>query len=387
MFAIAEPQARLSSNGTSIQALDRQTETQLQRGLRIAVLLVAVGSALVLGMINLAQHLRRYDPPEVQLAAYGALALVLAGEAVLVVRNRPWRRWRIPAVALVLAASVASYLTLPDGRSTSTTTDWIFGAAVWVGLVVLLDRPLRTVLAFIGAHELLAFLNLVLLHDVSRQSLARFATGSVTVVGLPLCVAVVAVVFGRISKEAAAATRELERLRTEEAVAVAAHRQRAQRFAEVSETAAPILEGLADGSLVPSDPAVQRRCAVEAARMRRLFAETDTVENPLLHELRHCADIADRKGVEVELDARGHWPSPPVEVRRDLTDAALTVLATAGSWARVTVTGDDDLVSVSVVADCGELTLPEPVTPGVRVETVGSGATTWMEARWQPSLN
>ena len=40
--------------------------------------------------------------------------------------------------------------------------------------------------------------------------------------------------------------------------------------------------------------------------MRRLFAETDMVTNPLLHELRHCADIADRKGVVVELDARGH---------------------------------------------------------------------------------
>ena len=119
--------------------------------------------------------------------------------------------------------------------------------------------------------------------------------------------------------------------------------------------------------------------------MRRLFAETDTVENPLLHELRHCADIADRKGVEVELDARGHWPVPPVAVRRDLTDAALTALATADSWARVTVVGSADLVSVSVVADCAELAVPAPATPDVRVETFGSNGTVWMEAQWQPS--
>jgi hypothetical protein len=239
--------------------------------------------------------------------------------------------------------------------------------------------------AFLVAHELLAFLNLVLFHEVGRRSLARFATGSVTVVGLPLCVAVAAVALGRISKAATAAARELERVRTAEAVAVAAHRRRAQRFAELSATAVPLLEGLADGSLVPSDPGVQCRCAIEAARMRRLFAETDAVENPLLHELRHCADVADRKGVEVELDARGRWPTPPVAVRRDLTDAALAVLANAGSWARVTVVGDDDLVSVSVVADCGELTVPAPATPGVHVETVGGGGTAWMEARWRPT--
>lgn len=119
--------------------------------------------------------------------------------------------------------------------------------------------------------------------------------------------------------------------------------------------------------------------------MRRLFAETDTVENPLLHELRHCADIADRKGVEVELGACGQWPVPPVAVRRDLTDAALTALATADSWARVTVVGSAGLVSVNVIADCAEAVLSAPATPDVRVETFGSDGTVWMEAQWQPN--
>lgn len=119
--------------------------------------------------------------------------------------------------------------------------------------------------------------------------------------------------------------------------------------------------------------------------MRRLFAETDTVANPLLHELRHCAEIADRKGVEVELDARGQWPTPPVAVRRDLTDAALTALATAGSWARVTVVGGAGAVTVSVVADCAEPAVASPASPDVRIEVFGNGGTVWMEAQWQPS--
>ena len=355
---------------------------QLRRGLRIATLLVAVAGVCGMGLTNLLRNLAWYEVPAAQLAAFAALAVALAVEVVLVVGRRSWGRLAGPAVAVVFAAAALSYLTLPHGPI-SAGVDWLFGAANWVGLVVLIDRPFKTVLAFLAGHELLALANVVLLDDGTRDSLARFATGSVTVVGFPLCLAVMAAVLGRIGAQAAAAARELERVHTAHAVAVAAHRRRTQRFAELSATSVPLLEGLADGSLVPSDPEVRRRSAVEAARMRRLFAETDLVDNPLLHELRHCADIADRKGVEVELDVRGRWPAPPVAVRRDLTDAALTALATAASWARVTVVGSADLVSVNVVADCRELSVPRPATGDVRVATFRGDGVVWTEAEWQ----
>jgi hypothetical protein len=363
--------------------LEEQTQAQLRRGLRIAMLLVTAAILFGLSLSNLIRRLDTFALPAAQLAAFGALAAVLAGEAVLVVRGRSWGAMRLPAVGVVLAASALSYVTL-DGH-TATTSDWAFGAANWVGVVVLLDRPLRSLVTFLVAHELTALADLLLIEDASQAALARFATGSVTVLGFPLCLAVVTVVLGRVGAAAAAATREIERVRTEEAVATESHRRRTQRFAELSGTTIPLLEGLADGSLAPDDAEVQRRSAVEAARMRRLFAETDSVVDPLLHELRHCADVADRKGVEVELDARGKLPALPVAVRRDLTEAALTALATAESWARVTVVGEPDLVSVSVVADCGEVTLPSPVTPEVRVEMFGTGTTVWTEVRWQPT--
>ncbi|QFU91141.1 sensor histidine kinase [Amycolatopsis sp. YIM 10] len=360
------------------------TRIPLRRGLRIATLLVAVAGVAGLGLANLLGRLDEHDAPAAQFAAFAVLAGLLAAEVVLVARHRSWGRLAGPAVSLVFAASVLSYLTLPDGP-TSAGVDWAFGAANWVGLVVLVDRPFRTVAAFLAGHELLAFANLALSHDLSRDSLALFATGSVTVVGFPLCLVVLAAVLGRIGAQAAAAARELEGVRTADAVALAAHRRRVQRFAELSATSVPLLEGLADGSLTPSDPEVQRRSAVEAARMRRLFAERDLVDNPLLHELRYCADIADRKGVEVELDVRGQWPVPPVVVRRDLTDAALAALATAASWARVTVVGSEDLVSVSVVADCAEAPPPAPATGEVRVESFIRDGMVWLEARWRPN--
>ena len=365
-------------------AAEEPTRRQLRHGLRIATTLVAVAMVCGLGLTNIVRQLDAHEAPIAQFAAFAALVAVLAGEVALLLRGRTWGRLRGPAIAVVLGASALSYVTLPEGR-TSTTVDWIFGAANWVGVVVLLDRPLRASAWFLLAHELAALLNLLLLEQPDRAALARFATGSVTVVGFPLCAAVVATVMRGLSAAAADSRARLERVRVAEAVATESHRRRQQRFGALSATTIPMLEGLADGTLSPEDPEVQRRSAIEAARMRRLFAEVDTVTNPLLHELRHCIDVADRKGIVVELDTRGQWPTPPVAVRRDLTEAVLTVLATAASQARVTVVGQADTVTVDAVADCGEVNLPRPAEPSVQVESLTMDDRVWMEARWQPA--
>lgn len=358
-------------------------EAQLRRGLRVATLLAAVAIVFGLGLANLLRHLDRHE--FVQFVALAALGAVLAGEAALLVRGRSWGRLRRLAIPFVLGASALSYAALPDG-STSTSTDWMFGAANWVGLVVLLDRPLRACVAFLVAHECVALLHLFVFDQPTQPAMARFATGSVSVVGFPLCVAVMAALLHRLGAAAAAAHREIEQVQVSEAAAQEAHRLRLRRYGELSASAIPLLEGLADGSLDPEDPQVQRRCAIEAARMRRLFADADSVADPLLHELRHCADVADRKGIAVELDARGQWPEPPVAVRRDLTEAVLTVLATAASRARVTVVGGADLVSVSVVADSAEAVSPGSlVSSGVLIEALHHDDMVWMEARWQLS--
>jgi hypothetical protein len=359
-------------------------QSQVPHSLRVATLIISAVIALGLGGFNMVRHLADYQFPLVQVGSYAVLGAVLAVEAVLLVRRRPWGHLRRLAITVILVAFVLSAVTLPDGQ-TSTTVDWMFGATNFVGIAVLHDRSLRTVGAFLLAHESIALINLLLFHDVSRDALLRLATGSVNVIGVPLCLAVGAAAVRRIHAAAVASGQELERVRTEEAVATESHRRRRQRFTELSGSTVPLLEGLADGSLRPEAPDVQRRCAIEAARMRRLFAEADEVANPLLHELSYCADIADRKGVVVELDARGQWPTPPREVRRDLTEAALTALATAASWARVTVVGDADLVSVNVVADCHAVDIPRPVTAGVSVNEFSNEEMVWIEVKWQPN--
>lgn len=364
-------------------AIERSTRAELMSRLRVGILAAASGGLMLLCLPNMLRDWKLYEPAWAQVVSFVMLAGVLAVEAALVVRGRLWPlRWQWPALGVVLLASVVSYATLPYGHAASAG-DWIFGEATWVGLVVLLSRPLPVHLGFLGLHWSIALVNMLLSTDVGRAMVLRFATGSVGVIGYPLCMAVTAAAFRGIARAAARAKWQTEQVAIAEAAAAESHLRRQQRFADLDVSTMPLLEGLASGRLDPADPRVQRDCAVEAARMRRLFAEVDVVPNPLLHELRHCAEVADRKGVLVELDARGEWPDLPLPVRRDLTEAALTVLATAASWARVTVVGDPDSVSVNVLADCGPLDLPLPATPGVRLESFNTAERLWVEVRWQ----
>ncbi|MGN9907741.1 hypothetical protein ACTMTJ_09325 [Phytohabitans sp. LJ34] len=368
-------------------AIERDTRAQLIARLRVGILVTASGGLVLLSLPNMLRDWDRYQPAWAQAVAFAMLAGVLCAEAVLVVRGRLWpAAWRWPAVGVVVAASVLSYAALPYGHS-ATAGDWIFGEATWVGLVVLLSRPLRVHLAFLGLHWSVALVNMLLSTDVDRTTVLRFATGSIGVIGYPLCMAVTAAAFRGIARSAAAAKWETEQVAVAEAAAAESHRRRQQRFTDLDLSTMPLLEGLASGRLDPTDRRVRHDCAIEAARMRRLFAEVDVVPNRLLHELRHCADVADRKGVLVELDARGQWPDLPLPVRRDLTEAPLTVLATATSWARVTVVGGPDLVSVNVLADCGQVELPRPAAPGVRLDAFRSGERLWVEVQWQATAS
>jgi hypothetical protein len=151
----------------------------------------------------------------------------------------------------------------------------------------------------------------------------------------------------------------------------------------VRERNEPLLEGLADGNLHADDPTVRQRCAVQAARLRRMFAESDDVPNRLLHELHACADIADRRGVAVDWATAGTVPQIPEAARRELTDAVIAVLATTLTKARVTVISDQAGVAVSLF--CDSPANPPPMVPNgpITITTQRDEDGLWMEARWQ----
>jgi hypothetical protein len=169
-------------------------------------------------------------------------------------------------------------------------------------------------------------------------------------------------------------------------VAERLHADRRQRYRTVRDAVAPLLAGLADGTLDPAEPEVRHRCAVDAGRLRRLFAETDDVADPLLHELRACSYIADQRGVVVDLQLTGRLPELDRDVRRALTEAPLLALAGAERRARVTVLGRTDEVAVSVLVDGRGPAPAEPAggaSSAVTVSVLDDEDRRWVEARWR----
>lgn len=361
-----------------------QTAKRFLVGLRLAALLIAAVVLITLSLPNMIRSLPVYQPAWAQLAAFGTLLAILAVEMVFAVRQQSWGRWRWVGLAAVIATSLASNLSLPDGYAV-TPADWAFGSIGWIGVILLTGRRLWELVAFLGLVETITIVNLVLTGEGDRATLLSTAAVTVSTIGYPLAGAIAATALRRVARAAEDAAHHAEQVRAADAVAAGLHERRRQRFANLNNTAVPLLEGLASGALDPGASSVQRHCAIEAARMRRLFAEMDTVPNPLLHELRNCADVADRRGILVEFESRGHWPDPPLHIRQALTEAPLAALVTATSWARVTVIGTPDLLSVNVIADCGPVEVPPPAATGVRVRSITNEDSLWVEAQWSTS--
>lgn len=347
-------------------------------GLRVAVLLIA---ATVLFSFSILRSLPLYRPLWLQWVAFVILATLLLMESIFVLRRRSWGSLRWWGLGATVVVSVAAAASLP-AEAISTPANWAFGTVGWFGLILLLDRPLSWTVGFLVVHWGVVVGFALLPWPPDRDALLVLASGSLGAIGYPLASAIAATALRRIASRAETAVRQVGELRSAGSVAARVHDQRQQRLRELRETAVPLLQGLAEGTVDPDDRDFQRACAIEAARLRRLFAEADDVDDPLLHELEHCVELAERRGVLVEWERRGSWPSLPVDVRRALTDGPLAVLATAATCARVSIVGTVGELGVSVVADSGALDLSLAPHPAVHVRTVPAGAMLWVEARW-----
>ncbi|MEU3624825.1 hypothetical protein BS329_17935 [Amycolatopsis coloradensis] len=298
-----------------------------------------------------------------------AVQLLRAG-----VVRRPW-----VIVALTLTISVVVALDA-NGRVFGFE-NWAFGAVGWLGVLASWGRsavPLAVVLAGNGAASAAG---MVLLADPDLQDVALLSMSLAGSAALQVALAYGVRTQRRIVESAvaaAAARAETERHRI---AAEQAHAARVQRHEFLQGTAAAVLTGLADGTSDPADPIVQRQCAIEAARLRRLFLEADEVPDPLLHEVRACLEVAEVRGVPVRMSVSGEIPQVPGEYRRDLIEPLVEVLGTARTRARITIWGSGSEVQLSVVADAAEP--PSALPEGrVRVEWHREGSLLWMQTSW-----
>jgi signal transduction histidine kinase len=357
-----------------------------QRGLELAIVCLLGVRHLITGAIGILGHSAAYHSATLDLLAWVAMAVVWAVASRRLLRRQDGAVGSWALAAVVLLASVLVTAEVRPGYEL-TGADWVLSIAGWFLVLILLRRPFRD-LALALAANLGCTVALLVGHGAAgRVTVVGFLMLAYAVAALQVGVTLVFRALDGTAQRAAAAAAAESAIRRRGQVAHALHRSRLERYETVRRSVVPLLSGLASGELDPADRAAQRACEVEANRLRRLFAESDDVPDPLLHELRACADLAHARGVLVDLQVVGRLPELPRSVRRALTEGPLHALAAADREARVTVLGRCDEVAVSVLVDTAagdQMELAAQLDRAVTVTVQGSGPKSWIEARWRP---
>jgi hypothetical protein len=355
--------------------------TNFLRGLRWAtigvVLTVLFGLQVPIVLANRELY-TSFAAQVLTIAVFASVALVVAAGTVW---HRELGAWRWPLVAAVLATSVAATAgVMPEHRF--GMAHWSYGTVGWPLVLLTLGSGFGVVVGLLATHYCVTVIQVVA-GGAAATTFAGVINETAVTASFQLAIGMFAALLRKVAANAVATAREREKLRTAEAVAEQLHADRRDRYAALAESVTPLLGGLASGALDPTDETVRRACAVEAARMRRLFAEDPTAPDPLLQELRACIELAERNGVAVQFAERGERPPLPRQARRLLTEPAVAALATAKSAARLTVVGRSGTVTVSVVADAPPDSVPAVDTDGVTTSTVVTGDRIWVEATWR----
>ncbi|SHF53606.1 hypothetical protein [Streptoalloteichus hindustanus] len=356
---------------------------QLRRQQTWAAIVITLAVLFALQFPTVLAHRHHYRPVEGQFLALAVFAATTGWVAVTTWRGRSPGRWRWPLVAVTLAASVIATATVAPDQYLGIP-HWSYGTVGWPLTVLVVDRGVGVLAGLLVVHFAVSAVQVAAVGEVAVTLGGALQQSLITSV-FQLAVGYGATLLDRIAGTAASAARKEEELRTAEAVREQVHADRKKRYATLARTTMPLLDGLASGALDPADREVRRACAVEGARMRRLFAENAEVDDPLTHELEACVDLAERRGISVQFLTYGERGPVPTATRRLLTEPAVVALASAETAARVTVVGMGDSVTVSVVADVPEDVIPAVRTSEINTSIVCEDGRVWVKTTWTPA--
>lgn len=367
------------------------------RGTALAAIIVAVSWHLLNNLSGTLVYRAEYRTPWPQLpavlvplAAWVVIAAITAPAAAGLLRRptdltrlRPPSAPAVIGVALLLAATLV-VVSSACPRITFLSGNWAWTAFGWPAMLLLWRSPIGWLLAALATNATAVIIATALTRHVDRVDGARLVLTLYGATAIQLGLFAGCRFMQRMGDRAAAAQAARATVETKRLIAAQVHEARQQRYRELGQSMRELLAGLADGRLDPADPQVGRRSAVAASRLRRLIAEHDETPNPLLHELRACADIAERRGLVVSLDVVGELPELPLEVRRALTEGPIQLLAVAATYARLTIIASAGEVEVSVVADAAleENVGTVPDDAGVSVSWSRDEEAIWVRTAW-----
>ncbi len=287
--------------------------------------------------------------------------------------------WAVCSV--LLAGELADALIVPGGFF--GYPNFGFTTAGLFGLVVLWRRRFAEYLAFLVADAVVGLVALVLLGEATRAQLAGFIAVCAGGGALPISIYLGIRAVAATASRAAEAEDAVARTRNAQLAAQAVQAARRARYETIRATVVRLLDGLATGSLNLAADHTWQEIAIAVTRLRRFIVESDDVPDPLSHELRACADAAERRGVAVDLiAAAGAIPMLPVSTRRALTEPVIQVLAATASRARITVIASAAEVAVAIVADARLAAPIVTANDSVQYDWDEEEGRLWAQARW-----
>jgi len=355
------------------------------RGARIVVVGIAWAWHVTIGLPAVLGVRTEFAEPAVVLGCWALVAVAGAVAGVLLLRGTPLPPW--PLAVLLLAADAAVFAAVGE-QHLFGAANWVWGTLGWFFVLMLWGRRVVGLVVLLTTHTVIALVA-VLTHGPDAAALARFTMYVYGTFSLQLAVFVGGATIVGLARDRAATAAALHAMAAERAAAERGLRERRDRLALAGAAAGRVLGELAYGAADPDDPEVQRRCVLAAARLRRMIAESDDVPDPLLHELRAAADLAERNGLPIDLVTIGNPPPLPVEIRRQLADPLAAHLADARGWARLTVVSGPDEVVVSLVTPDREGPEATGPPPGeydhgpVQHLYERDGDIRWAQTRWR----
>lgn len=306
------------------------------------------------------------------------LFLAAAAASLAALPGIIWQRWVMfwPATVTLLTVVVVQSLMV-DVKDIGGQAHWVQNAIGWCALPTALALPTRAGAAILVFYwSVTAAVQLVRSPDAEAVVNVGLGTASI------LAVQLFALVFNGLMRDAAleahAETQAHQRLRRREQVAQALRAEYQRRYAALVDSVVPLLRQLGDTG--QADIRLQRQARIESRRLRTLFDQAATFDNPLMQRLRPLVDDAENRHVEVAVEVAGQLPDIDEDVITALTTPVAAVLARDMTSARLVVTAEADEVTVSVV--CHGIGAA-PTEFAETVDVVREDTALWVLARHQ----
>lgn len=312
-----------------------------------------------------------------QIAIVVATLVCVAVAGLAVVRAIPAHVVWAAYVILVLAVPIQQ-LALPRADLT-TGSNWALWALGWAVAALVYRMPITTAALALGIYWIVGSAMLVVLSP-TRHTIAVLGYNIASVA----LIQALALVFTMFLTRAVHTARTINDAQTEQTALERIERAVAEdvsdRYRGLDATLMPLLRRLRDPRTDPHDPEVRVAAIIEGARLRRLFAQSDTHAHHLVRELQPAIAAAEERGVAVTVDSGTTLPPLADQTWNQAVTLATMALSGASSHARIVVTADSDAVTVSVVGDCSAHAR-HAIEASLRITPATADDLTWVEIR------